>query len=97
MQEPVISLRDPADWSSFRVIAPRANRGVVRDAVSEAGMTWVDDDHVAVPEQTVRTLAGPTASAADWEDGFSNMLRYAETKGWLSAAGIRAHVAWSDV
>jgi hypothetical protein len=94
-REPAVTLQDAADFAGFRVVAPHADAAAARAALERAGITWLAEDHVAVPEGVVRTLAGDRAGEPGWEAGFAAMLAYAASKGWVSGAGIRAHVEWS--
>jgi hypothetical protein len=59
------------------------------------------DGEVLVPPDLVRRLAGENAVGrgapldAEWEPGFTAMLEYAATKGWIADDGsIRLHVEW---
>ena len=46
-----------------------------------------------ISEQTLRELAGETASDPDWQSGVQKMIAYASQRGWLNASGdVQAHV-----
>jgi hypothetical protein len=89
---PEVTLEDPSDCGRFHVSV--VGGGDRAHVVAALGGPSIDDD-VWVPVERVRSLAAGRV-AAGWDDEFSAMLIYAETKGWLSADGkaIRAHVEW---
>lgn len=95
MTEPVPTpqLLQPSDFTSFKVVVHGIDRIRARSALASVA-SWVDEDHVAVPADTLRSLAGDAALDAAWEDGFAKMLAYAATKGWMVDGAIRAHVEW---
>lgn len=52
-------------------------------------------DHVFVPVDELRRLAGERAEDAEWQRQLEGMVAYAESKGWVGEDGsIRAHVEW---
>ena len=97
-----MTLTGPDDFTRFHVSArgERDEQGepdVARlDAVLRATETGACDgpSDARVRIDAVRRMAGRTD--AGWETGFTAMLDFARTKGWLSDDGeaIRAHVEW---
>jgi hypothetical protein len=89
-------LLEPSDFKSFKVVV----RGGTDEAAAERALApvaeWLGDDHVAVSIDAVRRLAGPEADTAEWQQGFTAMLGYAESKGWIVGEAIKAHVEWAD-
>jgi hypothetical protein len=90
-----VTLAGVGEFTSFHVIAdPRdAPESSVGVALGPAG-TAAGDDHVWIAVDAVRQLAGGAADPA-WEESFTGMLDYAESKGWLDEDGssIRAHIS----
>jgi hypothetical protein len=66
-----------------------------------AGQVGTDGD-VLVPTAAVRRLAAEAALdrgrplGPEWDSGFTAMLDFATTRGWMSGDSIRAHVDWED-
>jgi hypothetical protein len=89
------SLLDPSDFKAFKVVVRAGDPGRARPDLGSVA-DWVDDGHVAVSVDAVRALAGEQALTPDWEKGFSAMLGYAESKGWMVGDAIRAHVDWES-
>jgi hypothetical protein len=81
------------DFANFKVVVHNGAQERQRPELGSIGH-WVDDDHVAVFTEAVRRLAGDRAATAEWGKGFSAMLGYAESKGWIADDAIRAHVEW---
>ncbi len=48
--------------------------------------------HANIPVETLKSLAGDLADDREWQTGLERMLAYANEKGWLSEAGIAAHI-----
>ena len=106
-----IVARDPEDLKRFgvRVLPGQVGDaegtvalGALAAALSIHGAGWVDKAGVVfVPADAVRRLASEAAVAAggalgpEWEQGFTAMLEYAATKGWIGDDGaIQAHIEW---
>jgi len=69
-------------------------------SVQDAGVVEPSGDAL-VTVAAVRRLAGEAARsegqplAPGWERGFTKMLEYADTRGWLADGAIRAHIEWA--
>ena len=92
-----VSLESAQDCGRFHV-SVTGSRDPVRlgAALSLAGVgRALDDDHVWVQVDAVRSLAAPRVEPG-WEESFAGMLTYAASKGWLDEAGdaIQAHIEW---
>jgi hypothetical protein len=82
-------LRDPTNFAAFKVVL---NGDGADDSIAGVGR-WLDEGHVAISIDALRTLAGPHAGDPQWEDGLAKMLAYAGSKGWIvDESAIRAHV-----
>ena len=87
-----VTLLEPDDFTRFHVTVTGLDRAAA-DALlrrQDAGSV-ADDALVAV--SALRAWSG-RAGDADWNAGFSRMLGYAGSKGWLSSDGsqIQAHI-----
>jgi hypothetical protein len=51
-----------------------------------------DAEHVHVPVELLKELAGERADDPGWQHGLQMMLDYAQQHGWVSEDGVRAHV-----
>ena len=89
VRDNAVSLDEPDDFKGFKVVVASGDGSGLFSVgrLAHRDTAWINAD-------AVRTLAGAAATPA-WEDGFTAMLAYAQTKGWLDAAGdIQAHVEW---
>jgi hypothetical protein len=88
-------LVEPDDFTSFQLTSrgPR-DPGALDRALGDLGR--VDDDHAHawLALDGLRALAGERAGTPAWSESFDGMVRYADSKGWLTPAGdaIRAHI-----
>ncbi len=94
---PAVSLAEPDDLASFKVLA-RGQDGddpSLAEALEGVG-TLADDGHAFIDVDAVRRLAGDRAQDPAWREGFDKMLAYAGSKGWMDESGtaIQAHVEW---
>ncbi len=107
-----VTLRDDDDLTRFSVRAiPRPGKGsgcvdlsAVAQALEARSVGTVDPDgHALIPPAEIRRLARESSSGRrttvgqQWDDGFSSMLEYAASKGWVAADGaVRAHIEWGS-
>jgi hypothetical protein len=95
---PSVSLVDPGDLGSFKVLAQAAqpHPTELRRALSGVG-TVAEDGNAFITVDAVRRLAGDLAADPDWNAGLEKMLAYAVSKGWMDPSGtaIQAHVEWA--
>ena len=81
---PAVSLADPDDLKSFKVLARAANpepEGLGR-ALEGVGRLAEDGD-AFIDVEALRRLAGDRAEDPQWMEGFEGMLAYARSKGWM--------------
>jgi hypothetical protein len=94
---PGVSLAEPEDLGSFKVLAlsPAPDPDGLAGALGGVG-TMAEDGHAFIDVDTVRRLAGARAEDPAWSEGFGKMLAYAGSKGWMDPSGtaIQAHVEW---
>jgi hypothetical protein len=95
---PSVTLADPDDLGSFKVLAlaPQAHPGSLAQALAGIG-TIAEDGEAFIAVDAVKRLAGERASDPGWLSGFEKMLAYASSKGWMdpSETAIQAHVEWA--
>jgi len=51
-----------------------------------------DAEHARVPVESLEALAGERAVDPQWRQSLGKMLEYAQQRGWLDDAGVRAHI-----
>lgn len=88
-----LGLDDPSDLKSYKVQVdgPESERDSV--VAAHPQLRRVDAGHVAVPQETLRSLAGGLASEPEWLSNFAKMVSYASSKGWVTEAGeIIGHI-----
>lgn len=96
-----VGLDEPADFTAFDLRVLGGARKTVLEALGSDGAAAPEPDHVFVAVERVRSLArialGDGVDFA-WESGFTGMLGYAESKGWMSEDGqsIKAHLVAND-
>jgi hypothetical protein len=91
VRDNTVTLDEPADFKAFKVVVASGDGGGLFSVgrLAHRDTAWIN-------AEAVRTLAAGAATPA-WEEGFAAMLAYAQTKGWLDAAGdIQAHVEWTS-
>ena len=93
---PTISLVEPDDCQHFHV----AIRGLSQDAAEQALVDqgigqFSDSDTAWIKISAIRKLAQGRVQP-DWPQRFSDMLQYAERKGWLSEdrERVSGHCEW---
>src|SRR4051812_30083728 len=95
---PSVTLADPRDLGSFKVLAnaAQAQPTELHRALDGVG-TLGEDGHAFIAVDAVRRLAGDLADDPEWSAGLEKMLAYASAKGWMDASGtaIQAHVEWA--
>jgi hypothetical protein len=100
--EPHVALDEPDDFTRFHVAARGArDRSRLGAALSGAGAGALDGDDALVDVAWLRAAAGAGrvgGDGADWQQGFTAMLEYAERKGWTGPdrLAVRAHVEWDQ-
>ncbi|HVM65849.1 MAG TPA: hypothetical protein VMU14_13375 [Acidimicrobiales bacterium] len=95
---PEVELVEPDDFTRFHVAARGApDRSRLGAALTAAGAGELDGDDVLVAVAWLRAAAVGRV-AAEWDEGFTAMLDYAERKGWTDASRrtVRAHVEWGQ-
>jgi hypothetical protein len=97
--EPEVALEEPDDFTRFHVSARGArDRSRLGAALTGAGAGSLDGDDALVDVAWLRAAAAAGGVGADWQQGFTAMLDYAERKGWTGAGRgtVRAHVEWDQ-
>jgi flavin reductase (DIM6/NTAB) family NADH-FMN oxidoreductase RutF len=92
---PVPQLRDPEDFTAFKLTARGKSDAPTLDAaLGDLGHIDPAGEHAWLTLGGLRALAGELAASAAWSDDFEGMVRYAGSRGWLSAEGdaVRAHI-----
>ncbi|MDA3041208.1 MAG: hypothetical protein O3C27_17090 [Actinomycetota bacterium] len=92
-------LEQASDFTSFSVKAADPTPVAVLSALSTAGTSADEADHVFVDVQAVRSWAlAAGVDSEPWEQGYSKMLAYAASKGWMNAdaSAIKAHIEATD-
>jgi hypothetical protein len=93
-------LVDESDFSAFKVVIA-GDRDIDRARAALLPIVeLVDEGHATVDANHLELLAGDVARSAEWKAGFSAMLDYARSRGWIEQRGsatlVRAHVEWAD-
>jgi hypothetical protein len=97
-QEAVVTLEEPDDCNRFHVAINGLSENVARQAlVSEQVGQFVSREAAGIKIVALRRLAGGRVGP-DWSTRFENMLRFAESKGWLNTdrTEVRGHCEWSE-
>ncbi|AQZ53042.1 flavin reductase family protein [Martelella mediterranea] len=85
-------LEDPGDFKRFAVALETRLTADLKAAVAPVADLDVDGAHIWVRPDAIRALS-PLAGQAEWEAGFSEMMRFAAKHGWIDDQGrIRAHI-----
>lgn len=90
VRDNTVRLDDADDFKGFKVVVESGDGSglFAVGRLAHRDTAWINAD-------AVRRMAGDAATP-QWEDGFTAMLDYAKTKGWLDDGGdIQAHVEWS--
>lgn len=91
-----IQLIQPEDCKAFHVAARGGDADALAAALSTAGVgRLLPSGDAMIDTRAVRSMAHGRVPAG-WDDDFTAMLKYAESKGWLdnSAGAVQAHVEW---
>lgn len=92
-----VGLDEPGDFTAFDLQVAGGDKAAALEALGDDGAPAPENDHVFVAVDRVRSLArialGDGVDFA-WESGFTGMLGYAGSKGWMSDDGafIKAHL-----
>ncbi|NSX05499.1 flavin reductase family protein [Cupriavidus gilardii] len=90
-----ITLRDPADFKRLDVVVDPQPPERLAHAIARIGRRE-DEAHVRLSPSVLRFLSGH-AGEPEWEAGFSAMLGYAASHGWVDERGdVRAHLTLND-
>jgi len=86
------SLELADEFTEFKVVVD-ADCADPAATLKANGAGLLDGDSAIIFSRWVEANAADSGSAA-WQSGFSRMLAYAGTKGWLTEddAGIKAHI-----
>ena len=90
VRDNTVRLDEPGDFKGFKVVVEQGDGSglFAVGRLAHRDTAWITVD-------AVRRLAG-NAVTPEWESGFTAMLDYAKTKGWLDDSGdIQAHVEWT--
>ena len=96
--KPVIRLEEPDNCRQFHVAIGNLSEEVAEQALEREDVgTFSNHDTAWVKITALRKLA-ETRVPPDWQDRFDEMLRYAESKGWLSTDGthVSGHCEWGQ-
>jgi len=94
---PSVTLVDPQDFSSFRVLARGGgDRARLTQALEPYGRL-TDDGGALIAPDGLQQLAGEHAQDVEWQRRLEAMLEYARARGWIDAetGAIRAHCDWA--
>jgi hypothetical protein len=89
-----VEVGEVADFTGFKVDAGGATAEEVATALLGSAAGNVEDEHAFICAHFLRLSAGDAARTPEWSNSFNGMLRYAQSKGWLSADQhfIRGHI-----
>jgi hypothetical protein len=83
-----VTLVDPADFTRFHV--ETRGDGDLSEALAAASAGRVEGEHAFIDVDWLRVNGD---ESDEWGAGFTKMLGYAQSKGWLDDRGaIQAHV-----
>lgn len=90
-----ITLCEPSVFNRLDVLVDPQSPERLEQAIARIG-SRDGAGHVRISPAVLRFLSG-LAGAEEWERGFSAMLSYAASKGWLDDQGrVRAHLTFGD-
>jgi len=95
-ETPTISLVEPDDCHRFHVTIRGLSQDAAEQAFVDEGIGQFSDSTTAWSKiATIRNLAQGRVQT-DWPQRFSDMLQYAERKGWLSEdrESVSGHCEW---
>ena len=92
---PAVSLTEPEDCKRFHVEASGGDGARLGQALEGQGVGRMAGDDAMIDIDSVRRLAEGRVPDG-WENDFSAMIGYAQSKGWLDESGraIQAHIEW---
>jgi len=95
-QAPSVTLQNPDDFKSFRVVARNGTDPEALARGLEPYGRLHDDGDALISQEGLRGLAGDRAKNEEWRRNLDDMLDYAQSKGWIEAetGAIRAHCDW---
>ena len=91
---PAVELVEPEDCKRFHVAVRGGDGATLASALQSGGVgRLLPSGEAMIDTEAVRRMAAGRVHD-DWDDDFSAMLKYAESKGWLDETGgsIQAHV-----
>lgn len=90
------TVTDPDNCTQLHVATALPTRHDTGAALQKAGIGRLDGDgtHALVDLDQLRTRARASATGADWDGKWEEMIAYATEEGWVSSDGrfVRAHV-----
>ena len=96
--KPVVSLEEPDDCRRFHVAIGNLPEDVARQALERDDVGTLSDHDTAWIKITALRKLAETRVQQDWPERFDGMLRYAQSKGWLSSDGtqVSGHCEWGQ-
>jgi len=93
---PVVSLEEPDNCRQFHVAIGNLSEDEAQQALEREDVGTFSDHETAWIKITALRKLAESRVPPDWPERFDAMLRYAETKGWLSANGtqVSGHLEW---
>ena len=95
---PTISLVEPDDCHRFHVAIRDLSEQAVQQVLEDEEVGQLSDPDTAwIKISAIRKLAQGRVQP-DWPERFSDMLQYAERKGWLSEdkESVSGHCEWTQ-
>lgn len=88
------SLEDPENFGSFGVFFLDSVNEIDENAFMTVFAEAISSKEIWVRISELKRLVPKEALDRGWEDHFSQMIKYASTKGWVSNDGcfVKAHV-----
>lgn len=97
-EKPTISLVEPDDCHRFHVAIQDLSERAAQQILEDEEVGHLSDSSTAwIKISVIRKLAQGRVQP-DWPQRFSDMLQYAERKGWLSEDGesVSGHCEWIE-
>lgn len=93
VHEQGLNLKCPEDLKSYSVQVDDSECSKERIIALHPELLSIEPARVAVSQEILRALAGELAHDQEWRSGFDDMVKYANSKGWVTEAGeIIGHV-----
>ena len=83
-----VSLLDADNFKGFKVSSAMSDKAKLGQALASAGR--YDGEHAWISRSWL--VAQGKAHGPAWQAEFDKMMAYAQSKGWVEADAIRAHV-----